>query len=93
MKLRFSFLVLLEAQPPSTRSVQPQLSQPSQSRSSHLRRLDAHFRLGRTHSRILFHPLAQPPHRAGEGEPKTFRILPEPRSSEPWAAASFNPGM
>jgi hypothetical protein len=30
---------------------------------------------------------------AGDGERKTFRILREQRANEPWAAASFNPGM
>jgi len=28
-----------------------------------------------------------------DNERKTFRILREQRANEPWAAASFNPGM
>ncbi len=30
---------------------------------------------------------------AADDERKTFRILREQRANEPWAAASFNPGM
>jgi hypothetical protein len=95
LKLTFSFtlFVLLEGKPPPMRSAclwkffrsqSQRVVRPGPSRPVIPDRTEAHLLLG-----------SQNPLRctAGDGERKTFRILREQRANEPWAAASFNPGM
>src|SRR5437660_290875 len=93
----FSSLASLENLPPPSRSVRHQKTSLSQPCSSHLRHPDIHFlpsrTLSRTYSRPPFRSHAPATQTSSQDGPRTFRISPQPRTNQPWAAASFNPGM
>ena len=94
MTLRFSPPVAFEDPPPRTRSVQARLLSLSERDSSPVGRRDERWRWDRSWSRAAPHPSGRPrvprtPAAEGGGL-NTFRIG---RLPEPWAAASFNPGM
>jgi hypothetical protein len=92
-----SFPVLFEAQPPRTGFVSGQsapLSQPCARTCGSFARWLAP---GRNPDSARWRRSSQSPQpptqELGEPRPETFRITPQPRSHEPSAAASFNPGM
>lgn len=93
MTLLPSLFVLLEAQPPPTHFVQrrnPPGSELPASALSHLTTICTQpYPFFSRHGGPLGRLAAQ----VHNPERNTFRIPPKPRAHEPWAAASFNPGM
>ncbi|HEX7597639.1 MAG TPA: hypothetical protein VF518_05455 [Polyangia bacterium] len=93
----FSFPVRFEAQPPPTGSVRAGLSSLALPGSSRFNDLNGYFRpghaVGRSGSRNSTRSPQAPPQSQDQGGLKTFRITRGRAPIEPWAAASFNPGM
>src|ERR1039457_182378 len=92
-----SFVVRFEDQPPPTRSVRAGLSSMARPGSSRFSDHNDHFRPGHAVSRIGSRDSTRspqaPPQSQDQGGLKTFRITRGRAPNEPWAAASFNPGM
>jgi len=93
MILALSFFLLFEGQPPPTRSARLPQSSRSQFHGALRPRPSAPVIPDLTKAHSLLGSQNHPQRTARDDERKTFRILREQRANEPWAAASFNPGM
>jgi hypothetical protein len=93
----YPFAVRFEDQPPPTRSVRAGLSSMALPASRRFSDRNGHCRpghaLGRIGSRDSTRSPQAPPQSQNQGGLKTFRIARGRAPNEPWAAASFNPGM